>query len=691
MKSDGFCGGKFCRRILVCISAAALAFWTLSQASNRMQDGMLVATAPCKWSHLYPLLWGGSNVLVALLSYGWAHRDLKRLQAALRASRGSLATASHELRGPVNGMLALVELLKEGLRTPEQQRLLSLVQDSGQSLARVLNDILDHASIEAGQFAIERTRVDVRELVDSVTAMLAVHAHRKGLRIRLHVDADVPAAVLTDGNRLRQILVNLIGNGIKYTERGSVSVRVRAADDVDGSVEIVATIADTGIGIAADELRRLFTPFVRARRGARRTEPGTGLGLAIARRLARLLGGDVTLASEEGRGTTATARIRCAVVARGYAPDALAERVVTIDVGDSALAATLAAYARAAGMRLAARGAADVDAVLCDDARVDASRPQIGWVGVTDAAGPAGWIDGGTHVRLGSNPLGWRAFVESLRAALDARDSARARAAAGAQSRAYRVLVVDDQEMNRVVIRYQLDALGHRARLCGSGDEALRALEAGAFDVVLTDCRMPGMDGVALTTAIRAHQDARVRATPIVGVTALVSEGEFARCVAAGMTFCIGKPTTLDALERALVDAIERAPPLRFDPSQIDKTRLLTGFGASPADGAAHTEILLACRRALERDRDTLTRHLRDGLSEHELRAWCHTARGTYSLFGHAHVDALLDEFHHLLGAGDARAIRGAAREILAMVNHLLRCVAHPAQSRDRGDPKGGR
>lgn len=291
MKSDGFCGGKFCRRILVCISAAALAFWTLSQASNRMQDGMLVATAPCKWSHLYPLLWGGSNVLVALVSYGWAHRDLKRLQAALRASRGSLAAASHELRAPVNGMLALVELLKEGLRTPEQQRLLSLVQDSGQSLARVLNDILDHASIEAGQFAIERTRVDVRELVDSVTAMLAVHAHSKGLRIRLHVDADVPAAVLTDGNRLRQILVNLIGNGIKYTERGSVSVRVRAADDVDGSVEIVATIADTGIGIAADELRRLFTPFVRARRGARRTVPGTGLGLAIARRLARLLGG----------------------------------------------------------------------------------------------------------------------------------------------------------------------------------------------------------------------------------------------------------------------------------------------------------------------------------------------------------------------------------------------------------------
>lgn len=215
MKSDGFCGGKFCRRILVCLCAAALAFLTLPQLSNRMQESMLIATEPCKWTHVYPVLWG-SHVLVALLSYGWAHRDLKRLQAALRASRGSLATASHELRAPVNGMLALVELVRQGLLAPEQQRLLGLVQDSGQSLARVLNDILDHASIEAGQFAIEKTRVDVRELVDSVSAMLAVHAHRKGLRLRLHVDANVPAAVLTDGNRLRQILVNLIGNGIKY-------------------------------------------------------------------------------------------------------------------------------------------------------------------------------------------------------------------------------------------------------------------------------------------------------------------------------------------------------------------------------------------------------------------------------------------------------------------------------------------
>ncbi|WP_242432025.1 sensor histidine kinase, partial [Burkholderia pseudomallei] len=384
MKSDGFCGGKFCRRILVCLCAAALAFLTLPQLSNRMQESMLIATEPCKWTHVYPVLWG-SHVLVALLSYGWAHRDLKRLQAALRASRGSLATASHELRAPVNGMLALVELVRQGLLAPEQQRLLGLVQDSGQSLARVLNDILDHASIEAGQFAIEKTRVDVRELVDSVSAMLAVHAHRKGLRLRLHVDANVPAAVLTDGNRLRQILVNLIGNGIKYTERGSVSVRVRAADDVDGMVELVATIVDTGIGIAADELRRLFTPFARATRGARRMESGTGLGLAIARKLARLLGGDVTLTSDEGRGTTATARIRCAVAARGYANDALAGRVVSIDVGDAALAATLAAYARAAGVRVAARGAPDVEAVLCDDARVDASRTQLGWVGVTDA------------------------------------------------------------------------------------------------------------------------------------------------------------------------------------------------------------------------------------------------------------------------------------------------------------------
>ncbi|SMF99760.1 ATP-binding protein [Burkholderia singularis] len=696
MRSDGFCRRKFCRRILMGVVTALLAVWTSSQASDPIMVSSASVKTPCEKTLLHPWLWWSSNVLIVLLCFGWTQHNLRRLRASLNASRGALAVASHELRGPVDSMLALVDVLTARPPAAEQQRLLGLMQESGQSLVRVLNDLLDHANLEAGQFAIEPVHIDLRELTDSVTALLAARARRKGLRIGLHIDEDVPAVVLTDGNRLRQILVNLIGNAIRYTERGSVSVRLSVTDDCGDALTIVAAVVDTGIGIAAEDLPKLFTPFVRGTR-ARDAQPagsdaeqGSGLGLTVARKLARLLGGEVTLTSEVGRGTVATMSIRCGVVARGYQPDALTGRILAIDVADAGLAAALSAYARAAGMRLAGCGTRGVDAVLCDDARVAAWPPSIGRIGVMMSAAPEEEAEGSAPVRLDCNPPGWRAFVASLRAVLDARDVVRIHAApARPAALSYRVLVVDDQAMNRLAMRYRLDALGHHAHLCNGGDEALRTLEKQAFDIVLTDCRMPGLDGLALAESIRAHPDPRVRATPVVGMTALASQSDAARCVDAGMVSCIGKPVTLERLERALVEAIEPAPVLRFDPALIERNTLLKVFGASRADLPAFEAIARACHDSLERDRDTLMRHLGDGLSEQTLRAWCHAARGTFSLFGQAHVDELLDVFHQLLAADDARAVRSEAREVLAMVGYLLSCVEYPAQWRDDDDSKG--
>lgn len=247
-------------------------------------------------------------------------------------------------------------------------------------------------------------------------------------------------------------------------------------------------------------------------------------------------------------------------------------------------------------------------------------------------------------------------------------------------SSASRILAVDDHVLNRLALGQQLRALGYDSRLCSDGATALAALEVAPFDAVLTDCVMPGMDGAALAAAIAAHPDPRVRATPVIGVTALAARDEVARCIAAGMVACLDKPTSLDALRRALADVC--AGGGGFDPERLNSAALLDGIGCVPVRGACRREFLEAFACALEHDRATLERQLRGTLPGNALRAWCHTARGTFGLFGQRHVDELLDELKRRLD-GEPEALRAAVADVLAMIRHLQRCVASAACERD--------
>jgi CheY-like chemotaxis protein len=247
-------------------------------------------------------------------------------------------------------------------------------------------------------------------------------------------------------------------------------------------------------------------------------------------------------------------------------------------------------------------------------------------------------------------------------------------------SSSLRILAVDDHPLNRLALARQLSALGYDSRLCSDGALALAALEAAPFDAVLTDCVMPGMDGVALATAIGAHPDPRVRATPVIGVTALAARDEVARCIAAGMVVCLDKPTPLDTLRRALADVC--AGGGGFDPGRLDSAALLDGIGCVPVRGACRREFLEAFACALEHDRATLEQHLRGVLPGNALRTWCHTARGTFGLFGQRHVDELLDELERRLD-GEPDALRTAVGDVFAMIRHLQHRVASAAGERD--------
>ncbi len=254
------------------------------------------------------------------------HEAKDAAESALRAKEGFLAMMSHEIRTPMHGILGLVELLQNTALAPEQQRMLALARESGQALAQILDDILDYAKIEAARLAIVPAPLDLRDLLDSVLSLLLPQAQEKGLQLRLYVSPEVPATVRADGIRMRQILCNLVGNAIKFTDRGSVTLRATIEGCTDATATVLMEVRDTGIGIAKADMRRLFKPFVQGEQNSTRRFGGTGLGLAISRNLAAMMGGSLALASEEGAGTTAALRVPCTVLCQQYELPLLKQR-----------------------------------------------------------------------------------------------------------------------------------------------------------------------------------------------------------------------------------------------------------------------------------------------------------------------------------------------------------------------------
>ena len=491
-----------------------------------------------------------------------AHRlreEWRRADAATRAKSEFLAVMSHEIRTPMNGVLGMAHLLLDTPLSGGQRRQVETLRDSGQALLTILNDILDFSKMEAGKLELAAEDFDLERVVGSVTALMTPRAREKGLALHASLASDVPIALRGDAGRLRQVLLNLVGNAIKFTERGEVRVEVTQSGPANGRVPLSICVHDTGIGIPPEAQARLFQEFTQVDASATRRYGGTGLGLAISRRIVLAMGGDIGIDSKAGAGSTFTVTV---ALERAQAPLA--------------------------------------------------PEPHMAASAVT--------------------PL--------------------------------RILLAEDNAVNREVALGLLQRDGHAVTVVTDGAQAVATARGGGFDVILMDVHMPGMDGTEATRIIRGFPPPGGR-VPIVALSASVLKDEIDICFESGMDEFLAKPIDPAALTRMLARlATSDAPPPAAAPAAgtlLDEAYLRALVEAL---GAAHVAALAA---GLPEEMDAHLRRLTGvvpGTDVTALRAAAHALKGVAANLGLSALAAVAGAVEEAAHAGDAGRVGKLAADL---------------------------